>query len=99
LGGRIEINPSPVCFACVVAVALCGIASGDTIYGTGYAQVKAALEGGTPLRDDFGLFKFLATTFSTVSGIPGGIFSPSLAVGAGLGANIAHVFPTAPIGP
>jgi H+/Cl- antiporter ClcA len=53
----------------------------------------------TPLRPDFGLLKFLATTFSTISGIPGGIFSPSLAVGAGLGANIAHLFPTAPIGP
>jgi H+/Cl- antiporter ClcA len=77
-------------------VALCGIASGDTIYGTGYAQVKAALESGTPLRGDFGFFKFLATTFSTISGIPGGIFSPSLAVGAGVGANIAHYFPTAP---
>src|SRR3569833_2745805 len=82
-----------------LAVPLCGIAAGDTIYGTGYAQVKAALEGGTPLRGDFGLFKFLATTFSTISGIPGGIFSPSLAVGAGLGANIAHLFPTAPVAP
>jgi chloride channel protein, CIC family len=32
-----------------------------------------------------------------VSGIPGGIFSPSLAVGAGLGANVAHLFPTVPV--
>jgi H+/Cl- antiporter ClcA len=99
LGRRLKANPLPFALACGLLVAVCGIASGDTIYGTGYVQVKAALEGGTPLRDDFGLFKFLATTFSTVSGIPGGIFSPSLAVGAGLGANIAHVFPTAPIAP
>ncbi|HEY5279752.1 MAG TPA: chloride channel protein [Pseudolabrys sp.] len=97
LGRRLKANPLPFALVCGLLVAVCGIASGDTIYGTGYAQVKAALEGGTPLRDDFGLFKFLATTFSTVSGIPGGIFSPSLAVGAGLGANIAHVFPTAPV--
>jgi H+/Cl- antiporter ClcA len=33
-----------------------------------------------------------------VSGIPGGIFSPSLAVGAGMGATIAQLFPTAPLG-
>ena len=99
LGRRLKANPLPFALVCGLLVAVCGIASGDTIYGTGYAQVKAALEGGTPLRDDFGLFKFLATTFSTVSGIPGGIFSPSLAVGAGLGANIAHVFPTAPVAP
>jgi len=96
LGRAIKANPIPFALACGLLVALCGIASGDAIYGTGYAQVKAALESGTPLRGDFGFFKFLATTFSTISGIPGGIFSPSLAVGAGVGANIAHYFPTAP---
>ena len=99
IGRTMKANPIPFALACGLLVALCGIASGDTIYGTGYAQVKAALEGGTALRDDFGFFQFLATTFSTISGIPGGIFSPSLAVGAGLGANIAHVFPTAPVAP
>jgi H+/Cl- antiporter ClcA len=99
LGRGIKNNPIPFAFLCGLAVALCGLASGDTIYGTGYAQVKAALEGGAPLRPDFGIFKFLATTLSTVSGIPGGIFSPSLAVGAGLGANVAYLFPSAPIEP
>jgi H+/Cl- antiporter ClcA len=97
LGRVIKANPIPFALVCGLAVALCGIASGDTVYGTGYSQVKVALEGATPLRADFGLFKFLATTFSTISGIPGGIFSPSLAVGAGLGANIAQLFPAAPI--
>jgi H+/Cl- antiporter ClcA len=97
VGRAIKSNPIPFALACGVLVALCGIASGDTIYGTGYTQVKAALEGATPLRADFGLFKFLATTFSTISGIPGGIFSPSLAVGAGLGANVAQLFPAAPV--
>lgn len=82
---------------CGLGVALCGIASGDTAYGTGYSQVKAALEHGMPLQWDFGLLKFLATTFSSISGIPGGIFAPSLAVGAGLGVNIAHLLPSAPL--
>ena len=99
LGRAFKRHPIPFALGCGLLVALCGIASGDTIYGTGYAQVKTALEGGVPLRGDFGLFKFLATTLSTISGIPGGIFSPSLAVGAGLGANIAHLFPTAPVAP
>ena len=67
--------------------------------GRAVAAGRISTEGGTPLNDDFGLFKFLATTFSTISGIPGGIFSPSLAVGAGLGANVAHLFPTAPVAP
>ena len=37
--------------------ALCGLASGDTIYGTGYAQVKAALDSGVPLPWHFSLLK------------------------------------------
>ncbi|HZP74538.1 MAG TPA: chloride channel protein [Pseudolabrys sp.] len=96
-GRAIKANPIVFALACGLIVALCGIASDDTIYGTGYAQVKAALEGVTSLPGSFGLLKFVATTFSTISGIPGGIFSPSLAVGAGIGANIAQLFPAAPI--
>jgi H+/Cl- antiporter ClcA len=99
LGRGIKANPIPFALVCGFAVALCGLASGDTIYGTGYAQVKAALEGGAPLRPDFGFFKFFATTLSTISGIPGGIFSPSLAVGAGIGADVAYLFPSAPVEP
>jgi H+/Cl- antiporter ClcA len=84
---------------CGLAVAVCGLVSGDMIYGTGYAQVKAALETGSPLPQDFGVLKFLATTFAAISGIPGGIFAPSLAVGAGLGANVASFFHDAPLAP
>lgn len=91
-GRAIKTYPLLFALACGVAVAICGIASGDTIYGTGYTQVKAALEGGHPLPESFGILKFLATTFAAIGGIPGGIFSPSLAVGAGLGANIAALF-------
>src|SRR5690242_11189680 len=82
---------------CGLAVAICGIISGDTIYGTGYSQVKSALESGMPLPADFGVLKFLATTFASISGIPGGIFSPSLAVGAGIGSDIASLFHGAPL--
>jgi H+/Cl- antiporter ClcA len=84
-------------FACGLAVAFCGLISGDTIYGTGYAQVKAALENGSPLSADFGVLKFLATTFAAISGIPGGIFAPSLAISAGIGTNVASLFHGAPV--
>jgi H+/Cl- antiporter ClcA len=99
VGRAIKRHPLPVALACGLGVALCGLASGDTVYGTGYAQVKGALESGTALPWDFGLLKLTATAFSAISGIPGGIFSPSLAVGAGLGADVAHLFSDAPIGP
>ena len=78
-------------------MAACGLASNDTIYGTGYSQVKQALETGIPMAQGFAPLKFLATLLSTISGLPGGIFAPSLAVGAGLGGDIAPLFPHAPL--
>ena len=82
---------------CGLATAVCGIVSGDTIYGTGYSQVKLALETGTPLPSDFAILKLLATVFASISGIPGGIFAPSLAVGAGIGTNVASLFHGSPL--
>ena len=98
VGRAIKAHPLWFAFACGLAVAICGLVSGDTIYGTGYEQVKAALEHSAPLPQDFGALKFLATTFAAISGIPGGIFSPSLAVGAGIGSNVAAFFHDAPLG-
>lgn len=98
LGRAIKSHPLWFAFACGIAVAICGLVSGDTIYGTGYEQVKTALEHSSPLPPDFGVLKLLATTFAAISGIPGGIFSPSLAVGAGIGSNIASFFHDAPLG-
>src|ERR1700742_4449174 len=43
-GGAIKRNPVGFALVCGLAVALCGIVSGNTIYGTGYGEVKAALE-------------------------------------------------------
>ncbi|MBW7970888.1 chloride channel protein [Bradyrhizobium sp. BR 10289] len=97
-GRAIKGHPLWFAFACGLAVAICGLVSDNTVYGTGYEQVKAALEHGTPLPQDFGLLKLVATTFAAISGIPGGIFAPSLAVGAGFGCNIATFFHEAPLG-
>jgi H+/Cl- antiporter ClcA len=41
--------------------------------------------------------KMGATFASYLSGIPGGIFAPSLATGAGVGANLGHWLPVAPL--
>ncbi|WP_182086412.1 chloride channel protein [Aureimonas sp. ME7] len=76
--------------ACGLAVALVGLVSGGTTYGTGYEEARSAIEG-TPLPPFFFAQKFAAGLASMVSGIPGGIFAPSLAVGAGLGSTIGLV--------
>jgi H+/Cl- antiporter ClcA len=97
-GQFIKRHPLAVALACGLGVALCGLVSGDVIYGTGYSEVKAALVNGAPLPWDFGLLKLAATALSAISGIPGGIFAPSLAIGAGIGVNVAHLFSDAPLG-
>ncbi|OYX80564.1 MAG: chloride channel protein [Bradyrhizobium sp. 35-63-5] len=99
LGHHFKKYPIWLAIACGLGVALCGLASGDLVYGTGYEQVKTALENGQTLPESYGLLKFLATSLTAVSGIPGGIFAPSLAVGAGIGSNVAHLFQGAPVGP
>ncbi|MCW5691532.1 MAG: chloride channel protein [Pseudolabrys sp.] len=99
VGSAFKKQPLLLAGLCGLGVALCGIVSGDLVYGTGYAQVKAALESGTALPHSFGVLKFLATALTAVSGIPGGIFAPSLAVGAGIGSDVAQFFHGAPIAP
>jgi H+/Cl- antiporter ClcA len=99
-GSRL-VGKHPVLFAvlCGFGVALCGIASGGAVFGTGYAEARTVLHNGAVLPLDYAPLKLLATAFSSVSGIPGGIFAPSLSVGAGIGADIARVFHGAAPGP
>jgi H+/Cl- antiporter ClcA len=90
------IQPRPMrrslawAFGCGLLVALCGLLSHGMTYGTGYIPARAAVEG-QALAMSFAPLKFIANTASTLSGIPGGLFSPSLSVGAGLGNLVAGV--------
>ena len=73
---------------------------GLATYGTGYEQARARWEGGDAHPDQWisALAKLATTLLSTVSGIPGGIFSPLLAVGAGLGHHVSWLFPRRSLG-
>ena len=94
------IKDWPVVFAslCGLGVALCGAASAGTIFGTGYEEAKTILHGNATLPWGFGPLKFAATILSSVSGIPGGIFAPSLAVGAGIAQDLQPLLPAMPLG-
>jgi len=87
----------PILFAalCGLALALLGLASDGSTYGTGYAEARALVAGQSNLPEKFFVLKLAATIVSYCSGIPGGIFAPSLAIGAGLGRTIAHFLPAA----
>jgi H+/Cl- antiporter ClcA len=86
---------NPVLFAagCGLALVVLSLFTHDGLYGTGYAQAKAILEGHGDTVPAFGTLKFLGNVASYWAGIPGGIFSPALAVGAGLGDNLNHLLP------
>ncbi|MEO7325428.1 MAG: chloride channel protein [Dokdonella sp.] len=81
----------PVRFAaaCGLALAMLGFFSGGAIYGTGYAQAHELVQATHGAGAQFGLLKMAANTLSYWAGIPGGIFSPALAVGAGMGNTLA----------
>ncbi|MDD5390846.1 MAG: chloride channel protein [Gallionellaceae bacterium] len=84
---------SPVWFAagCGLAVAILGWLSDGSTFGTGYGEAKQLLNQSGQLPWHYGLDKFLATLASFASGVPGGIFAPSLAIGAGLGQNLGDL--------
>ncbi|KKB80512.1 chloride channel protein [Devosia soli] len=96
LPGRIGafIKAHPVTFAaiCGLGVAVCGILSDGGVFGTSAEQAKAIMAGES-VSSGFGALKLLATLLSSVSGIPGGIFSPSLAVGAGVADMFSALVP------
>lgn len=82
---------------CGAGVALIGVCSGVDVFGTGYSQAKALLAGSAGAPAAFGILKFCSTLLSSASGIPGGLFAPSLSTGAGLGADLHFVLPVAPL--
>lgn len=97
LAGRLVIG-HPFAFAalCGFLLAALGWLSDGTTYGTGYAQARHLVEGSAHVPWDFPFLKLAATVVSYLSGIPGGIFAPSLAVGAGIGKLLAPLVPGAP---
>jgi H+/Cl- antiporter ClcA len=85
----------PIVFAaaCGLVLVLLSQLTDTGLYGTGYHQARAILEGQVDTVEAYGFLKFCGNIASFWAGIPGGIFSPALSVGAGLGANISAFLP------
>ncbi|MFO1324394.1 MAG: chloride channel protein [Burkholderiales bacterium] len=88
----------PLRFAagCGFAVAVIGIVSDGATVGAGYAPTRAMLEGHGQVPAIYTLLKFCATWLSAWSGVPAGVFAPSLAIGAGIGNDVALLFGEGP---
>jgi H+/Cl- antiporter ClcA len=83
-------HPLRFAAACGVGVAVIGWVSGGATSGGGEAHTRELLSGsGEHQAGLFVLLKFVTTWLSTWSGVPGGIFAPSLSIGAGLGHDVA----------
>ncbi len=80
-----------------IVLALVGLASGGQTWGTGYEEAKLALAGNAYIDPAFPFYKLLVTLLSYWTGIPGGIFAPSLSIGAGLGNVLSQWLPIASI--
>ncbi|MDL2283741.1 chloride channel protein [Oxalobacter sp. OttesenSCG-928-P03] len=93
---RTFIYQSPYVFAaiCGLLVAILGLATNGLTFGTSYLPTRMTLEAdGSLFVWYYGICKFFATLLSTLSGIPGGLFAPTLSVGAGLGDTLSAILP------
>lgn len=89
----------PVYFAgiCGFLVAAIGIMTHGTTYGTGYSVANDLLHERNSVSWGYAAAKFAATALSNFSGVPGGLFSPSLTVGAALGSSLQPWFDQVPL--
>lgn len=94
---RARSNPLKLAFVCGVVVGGLGLATSGLSWGTGYETTRTLLGGGEGALA-FGPAKFVATLATALSGAPGGIFAPSLSVGAGLGQLVSHALTGGPSG-
>jgi H+/Cl- antiporter ClcA len=81
----------PVLFAalCGLAVAVIGVLSAGATWGSGYGSTRRMIEGTEAMPVAYAFFKFAVTWLTSWSGVPAGIFAPSLAIGAAVGNDVA----------
>ena len=84
-----ERHPFRFAAACGIVVAAITIVTDGAVAGAGYAPTRALLEGHADLPPLYTVLKFCATWLSAWSGLPAGVFAPSLAIGAGIGHDVA----------
>jgi H+/Cl- antiporter ClcA len=80
-----------------IVVAALGVGSHGETWGSGYDQARHLLTGVAPLSAGYAVTKWGAMVVTYMAGIPGGLFSPSLSIGAGLAQWVHAAFTWAPM--
>ena len=76
---------------CSLSVALLGYISDGRTLIDDYTYTQKIVDGSEKVETSYLIFKYFAIWLSNISGIPGGIFSPSITLGAGIGSNLADL--------
>lgn len=85
-------NPYKNALYCGVIVAVVGLLSHGLSFGNGYHESKMALSGEIALPPSYVFYKLVSALFTTNSGIPGGYFATSLAIGNGIGGLVHSIW-------
>lgn len=87
-----SLHPVAWAAGCGMLVALLGLVSNGAAHGSGYTFTREMLAGSAVEPWLYAPVKYMATILTYLSGIPGGIFAPALAIGAGIGNDLMMVF-------
>lgn len=90
------LTPIKLGLICGFVIALLGLLSDGNSFGTGYQETLEILKHPEAMDPLLPLYKIGSIIMTFFSGIPSGIFVPSLTAGAALGADLANWFPVAP---
>lgn len=82
-------HPIRFAAACGLVVAVVGLVSDGATFGSGYGYTRRLVEGHMDMPMLYVTLRLVATWLAVWSGVPGGIFAPSLAIGAGIGNDMA----------
>ncbi|HEU0231125.1 MAG TPA: chloride channel protein [Burkholderiaceae bacterium] len=89
--GWLRQHPLHLAFLMGLILAVLGLLTHYTVFGTGYDVASSAMAGHPLESPGFGPAKLMATVVSYWAGIPGGIFTPALTAGAGFGAELSRL--------
>ena len=84
-----RVHPIRFAAGCGLAIAVLGLVSGGSTFGSGYDYTRRLIEGHTDMPVLYVTLRLVATWLAVWSGVPGGLFAPSLAIGAGVGNDVA----------